>query len=196
MPKKTDWRTHWLKESSRQGPWDWKDWQLYLHAEDKGVAKPTFKSKVKEMSKTGVNGSHAFSAKVYEPCTANLFCHETPTPCSFLPPSPVPGPEPTSRIFNHKVTLQARVSPSGWPCCLFLCAGMLIGHFGPKSMDGIYFTCDTGSLWGLIELCGQLFLMRHGTLSWVFSSMLSGCAIQYITCFTEYVFLFEPPDTE
>lgn len=33
--------------------------------------------------KTAINGSHAFPAKVCEPCTANLSCHETPTPALF-----------------------------------------------------------------------------------------------------------------
>lgn len=155
--------------------------------------------------KSGVNGSHAFLAKVYELCTANLSRHETPTPCSFLPSSPAPSPDPTSRIFNQShFTSQgfppahprtAKLLPPVW--------GMLIGHFWLTSVDGICFTCDIGSVWGPIRLCGQLFLMRHRELSWVFSFTSTSCVIQCIVwwrffilfvLFLSLFFLYRPPD--
>lgn len=84
MPTKADCWSRSLTERVQQtGPWNWRDWQLYLRAEDKGVAKPTFKSKVKEMSKLPSTVPTLFSAKVYEPCTANLSYHEPPTPALF-----------------------------------------------------------------------------------------------------------------
>lgn len=71
--------------------------------------------------KTGVNGSHAFPAKVYEPCTANLSCHETPHPCSFLPPSPVPAL--TQSAISSIIKLLCRPGfppPDGQAACSFV----------------------------------------------------------------------------
>lgn len=48
-----------------------------------GCCKANIQVKSQRDVKPGLTGSHAFPAKLYKPCTANLTCHEPPSPAFF-----------------------------------------------------------------------------------------------------------------
>lgn len=91
-----------------------------------------------------------FPNQILRTVHANLFPHETP---AFSPSITSARPRP-----NQPYLVIKSVYRPGFPLCTANMSaslwGMLMGHFGPKTMDGIYFTCDTGSLWDLTELWG------------------------------------------
>ena len=138
-PPFTDGHVDWKR------PWNWRDWQLYLTCRGQGRSKANIEIRSQRDVKYGISGSHAFPPKVDEPCTANLSRHETPTPTLFSLRHQCPTLTQLAVSSIMKSLYRpgfgmAKLPPPLW--------GMLIGHFGSSSMDGIYFMCDIGSLWG------------------------------------------------
>lgn len=97
MPKSGAWWTCWLKVWNRHNLGICEDWQVCWQVEDEGVAKSTFKSKVR----TGIKGSHAFL----------LIFPSLKCPPLLLSPSVTTVQPWPNRPYLQSVTLRAAVLP-------------------------------------------------------------------------------------
>lgn len=193
MLKKVDWQTRWLKDRQRvqqTGHWDWRDWQVYLHSEDKGVAKPIPMSKVKETSKLASIVPTLTQPKSKNCALLILSCRETtpPSPALFLPPHQCPAL--TQPAVSSIIKSLCR---PGFPPLDSQAACSFLGHVNWSFWAQLH-------RWYLFHMW-HWPLRAHGVVwviilnealcslsSWVFSFSLTGCDI-CIFLFILYLFL-------